>query len=362
MALISLIFAKFTHYPTSIVSKLSCSLRALGHAKLHHAVLLHPSGHKPLYNILFNYRLNPHTEAPLKNIIFVGYGYVAKHVSTLEKRANTSLFALTRDPRKCSQLRIQGIDAIEGDLDGDCDLGALPLPGSGIYYFAPPPGTGTQDPRMDVFLNALGVNTPPRRIVYISTTGVYSTPTSNILIHEDSPTQPTVGRGQRRLDAEKKLLTWSKKHPQCRVIILRVSGIYGPDKLPLERIKRAEPVLDNTNPSYVNLIHIEDLARVCFQAMRKNLPRTIYNVSDGHPLLMSEYFQSIARAFNYPAPPFISMAEAEKRLSANFLSYLKESRKIDNTKMRHEFNIELHHPDAHEAINAMAETTNHKRN
>ncbi len=299
-------------------------------------------------------------EAPLKNIIFVGYGYVAKHVSTLEKRANTSLFALTRDPEKCSALRAQGVGAIEGDLDRSCNFGALPLPGSGIYYFAPPPGTGTQDPRMDVFLNALSINTPPGRIVYISTTGVYGTPTSNTLIHEDSPTQPTVERGQRRLDAERKLLTWGKNHPQCQVIILRVSGIYGPDKLPLERIKRAEPLLDNSSPSYVNLIHIEDLAQVCFQAMRTNPPRAIYNVSDGHPLLMSEYFQSIAHAFNYPAPPLISMAEAEKRLSANFLSYLKENRKIDNTNMLRELNVQLRHPNARDAIAAMAETTHHK--
>ena len=312
------------------------------------------ASHKLLYIILSNYRLHAKRVNTLKNIIIIGYGFVAEHVAVLESAVKTQLSTLSRNREKQTKLQSQGIQTLIGDLDDNCDLSALPLPGSGVYYFAPPPNNGTKDTRIERFLSNLDMAVPPQCIVYISTTGVYSTQGPNINTDENSPTQPNLARGQRRLDAENKLLQWGEKNPKTRIVILRVVGIYGPNKLPLERIKRGEPLLDPSYPSFVNLIHIDDLAQACFQAMRLGKPSEKYNISDGKPLLMTEYFQAIAQAFNYPQPPLISMAEAEKQLSAGFLSYLKETRHIDNTKMLRELKIQLRHPDVRVAIEGIA--------
>lgn len=241
-----------------------------------------------------------------------------------------------------------------GDLDAPSTLGKLTLANSGVYYFAPPPNSGTNDTRMANFLAQLTPNNCPQRIVYISTTGVYSKPTPEQWVDENFPTQPTVERGLRRLNAEQQLLAWQKNFPQTTIVILRVVGIYGPDKLPLERIKRGEPLLEPRYPAYVNVIHVDDLVQACYRAMHHAPRSAIYNVSDGHPLLMTEYFQTIADTFNLPQPPLVSLQEAEQKISAGFLSYLQESKRIDNRKMREELGVELRYPTAFEGITAIA--------
>ena len=268
------------------------------------------------------------------------------------------MFVLTRNIEKSLTLQTKNIHTIVGDLDSDYDIQALIPTNAHIYYFAPPPSSGEQDSRLRTFLTKLDKTNLPEAIVYISTTGVYGDPGHNQVTNEDTPTQPKLDRGKRRLDAEQQLLKWNKQFPQTRTIILRVAGIYGPDKLPIERIKRQDPILDPSEPSYVNLIHIEDLAQACFQAMRHGKPGEAYNVCDGHPILMTHYIQAIVEAFKLPQPPVISMKEAEQKLSPGFLSYLKESRRIDNQKMLKELGIELRHPLALDAIKVIAPPTN----
>lgn len=285
----------------------------------------------------------------LKNIVFIGYGYVAEHVGQLEKRDQRQLYALSRDREKCEQLNQQGITCHIGNLDDQFPHQALSLEKAGVYYFAPPPASGQQDTRLRHFLDSIS-NYAVKRIVYISTTGVYGNIGHDIITNENSPTQPTTDRALRRLDAEQALLKWNQAYPEREVIILRVVGIYGPNKLPLERIKRGDPLLHPNHPAYVNLIHIDDLAQACYRAMHLGKTREVYNICDSHPMLMTHYFQAIATAFNLPQPPLITMQEAEKKLSAGFLSYLKESRRIDNAKMIHDLGIKLHHPNALDAI------------
>ena len=210
------------------------------------------------------------------------------------------MFVLTRNKEKSLALRTNNIHTIAGDLDNDYDIDALIPTNPHIYYFAPPPSSGEQDSRLRAFLNKLDQANLPEAIVYISTTGVYGNPGHNQITDEDTPTQPKLDRGKRRLDAEQQLLEWNKQFPKTRTIILRVAGIYGPDKLPLERIKRQDPVLDPSEPSYVNLVHIEDLAQTCFQAMRHGKSQEAYNVCDGNPILMTHYIQTTADAFQLP--------------------------------------------------------------
>ncbi|TPW10690.1 MAG: nucleoside-diphosphate-sugar epimerase, partial [Halothiobacillaceae bacterium] len=126
--------------------------------------------------------------------------------------------------------------------------------------------------------------------------------------------------------------------------ILRVAGIYGPAKLPLERIKRGEPVLEASHRSLINLIHIDDLTQVCLAALRSDHNRSLYNVCDGHPVTMTDYLRAIAHAFQLPQPPSITLQEASQQLSPGLLSYLQESRRISNEKMLRQLQITLHYP------------------
>ena len=160
--------------------------------------------------------------------------------------------------------------------------------------------------------------------------------------------QPQTDRGKRRWHGEQQLLAWSEQ-TGVPVVVLRVGGIYGPDRLPVERLKQGLPILKEALSPFTNRIHEDDLAMVCVVAADKASPgsrtNAIYNVSDGKPGTMSRYFKDIAQALGLPMPPEVDMDEAKRVLSAGMLSYLQESRRIDNRKLLDELGVQLRYPD-----------------
>jgi nucleoside-diphosphate-sugar epimerase len=193
------------------------------------------------------------------------------------------------------------------------------------------------------FLSALGAQRPPQRIVYISTSAVYGDCRGD-WITETQPACPATERGQRRLDAELRLREWAQTHGSGW-IILRVPGIYGPGKLPLARLQKGLPVLHEAEAPYTNRIHADDLATVCVAALYSEHRDTVYNVSDGHPSNMTDYFFRVADAAGLPRPAEVSREVAEKILSPGMLSFLQDSRRMDNTRLLEELGIELQYPD-----------------
>ena len=188
------------------------------------------------------------------------------------------------------------------------------------------------------------------RIVYISTTGVYGDCHGD-WVDESHPLQATTDRARRRTDAEQKLLDWSEK---CggQVIILRVAGIYGPGRLPLDRLRSGSPMLREAEAPWSNRIQADDLATVCAAAMDLGKNREIYNVADGTPGNMAEYFNTLADLAGLERPPAISLAEAREVMPAGLLSYLQESRRIDNRKMLRELGVVLKYPTLAEGLAA----------
>jgi nucleoside-diphosphate-sugar epimerase len=161
--------------------------------------------------------------------------------------------------------------------------------------------------------------------VYISTTGVYGD-AGGAWVDEDCPPAPATSRARRRLDAEQTLARWAEP-AGTQVIVLRVPGIYGPGRLPLERIRRGEPVLAPGECGYTNRIHAEDLVRVCVAAAQRGRPGAVYNVSDGAPGTMTEYLLAVADAAGLPRPPVVGLDQARRVMSPGMLSYLGESRR-----------------------------------
>jgi len=276
-------------------------------------------------------------------VFLVGCGYVGRRVARELQADGRMVTALTRSEKSFILLRAQGLQAVNGDLDHPASLAVLPVQGALIYYFAPPPSTGTTDPRMQHFLNAITETTRPARIVLISTSGVYGD-CQGEWVTEDRPPRPDGDRARRRLDAEQQLRAWGEAHA-VPVVILRVPGIYGPGRLPVQRLRAGEPVLREQESPWSNRVHIEDLVRACLAAGERGRPNAVYNISDGHPTTMTDYFNRVADALGLERPPQITLAQARAELSEAMQSYLAESKRLDNRRMRAELGVEPRYPD-----------------
>lgn len=275
-------------------------------------------------------------------VFIVGCGDIGRRVAGLEAAAGRAVAALARSEDAAGVLRRSGIGVFGGDLDVPDSLPELPA-ASTLYYFAPPPAAGTADPRLQALLAALDRTLPPEQVVYISTSGVYGD-CGGQWVDESRPANPSTDRARRRLAAEAALRDWGERRGVA-CMILRVPGIYGPGRLPLERIRRGVPVLEERESPYSNRIHADDLARVCLAAARFGEAGRIYNASDGHPTTMTDYFFRVADLYGLPRPPTVSLAEARRILSPNMLSFLEESKRLDNRRMREELRVSLRYPD-----------------
>jgi nucleoside-diphosphate-sugar epimerase len=287
----------------------------------------------------------------MADVLIIGCGDIGRRIAAHGRTAGASIAGLVRSAHARERLAAAGIAPVVGDLDLPATLAELPSAGALLYYLAPPPASGTSDPRVEALLDALA-GREPRRMVYVSTTGVYGD-CGGAWITEEQPLRPGSDRARRRVAAEQALRGWGEA-AGVAVVVLRVPAIYGPGRLPIERLRRGDPVLREEESPYTNRIHSEDLARVCMAAAERGRAGGIYNVSDGHPTSMTEYFLRVADLLGLPRPPIIAMEEARERLSAEMLSYLRESRRIDNTRMREELGVELLYPDLEAGLAACA--------
>ena len=274
-------------------------------------------------------------------VFIVGCGRVGRLIARRCLDQERPVSALVRSETAADVLESLGITTVRGDLDDPASLTSSCCDGDLMYYLAPPPGSGAVDSRMANFLAALDKG--PRRIVYISTSGVYGD-CGGAWVDEDSEVNPQTDRARRRLDAEVQLQSWGRQ-TGVAVIILRVGGIYGPGRLPEERLRRQAPILLENQCGYTNRIHAEDLVGVCLAAGESTRESRVYNVSDGHPGTMSGYFKAVARRLGLPQPKEIPMEEARERLSPEMMSYLLESRRMDTRRLRSELGIKLRYPD-----------------
>lgn len=245
-------------------------------------------------------------------------------------------------------LRALGVKQICGDLDRPASLRRLAGIADAVLHSAPPPGEGTGDPRTKHLLATLArARSLPRRLVYISTSGVYG-PCGGAVVHESRPCAAGTARARRRVAAESLL-----RRANLRVSILRAPGIYAADRLPLERVRRGDPVLHEEEDSYTNHIHAEDLAAACIVALERGSANRCYNISDDSALRMGDWFDKLADAFVLARPPRVTRAEAQARLSPQLLSFMNESRRLDNTRMKRELKLRLRYPTVEVGIAAV---------
>ncbi|WP_020676468.1 SDR family oxidoreductase [Geopsychrobacter electrodiphilus] len=286
----------------------------------------------------------------MKMIFFAGFGDIARRISQQAEVAPLPQAVITRTEEKFAALAARGFETILGSFDDPANLEPLPLAGRTVFYTAPPPGGGYTDPRVGVFCDQITSDNLPAKVIYISTSGVYGD-CGGELVDEQTPLNPQTTRAKRRVDAEVRMQSMAAEF-SVPLLILRVTGIYGPTRLPLQRLRQNHPVLTPEESNITNRIHAEDLARVCVAAALKGEAGDIFNVSDGEHGTMTDYFNAVADCFGLPRPVQISRAEANLVMNPLMLSYIDESRRMDNRKMLHKLGIQLLYPGLIAGLNA----------
>ncbi len=255
------------------------------------------------------------------------------------------VFASTSQPQRFAELRTAGAVPVLLNFDRRESLQRWRGIFDKVIYLAPPAAQGDKDSRSR---NLAAILPHKAQIVYVSTTGVYGD-CGGAYFDETRPVKPLNGRAVRRVWAENYWREWACKHA-AQLSILRVPGIYAANRLPLERLRKATPALISAHDVYTNHIHADDLAYLLVQALRHGKPNRIYHAVDDSEIKMADYFDLVADYYDLPRPPRVSRAELEKLVSPVLLSFMSESRRLNNQRMKHELRARLRYPSVEAGV------------
>ena len=262
------------------------------------------------------------------NLILAGSGYMGNEIieQLSEDKHSVSITELSRSKKT----RSSAIRSIQVDFDNIVEN--MPyIDDSTIIYMAPPNSSTDKDIRIENFLHRVK-KYKINRIIYISTSGVYGN-CNGERVSENKKVNPLTDRAKRRVDAEKQVTKFCDEL-NTRLIILRVPGIYGRDRLPMKRINDAEPLIKIDESRTTNLIHVGDLCRIAIKSLYIDIQgKEIINISDGTAIKTTEYYEEIYKALEKELPLYITFDEALNSYGEKRLSFLKESRVLDTTKM-----------------------------
>jgi nucleoside-diphosphate-sugar epimerase len=288
-------------------------------------------------------------------LLIVGCGDVGLRVARL-LRGRYRVLGLTSTAGRREVLRAAGVLPLLGNLDDPATLQRLAGLADAVLHLAPPPPDGERDSRTANLLVALGRKARVQRIIYGSTTGVYGD-CHGAWIDETAPSTPQTARARRRVDAEARL-RWYGRAFGARVSLLRIPGIYAVDREgghPRERLLRGLPVLQAQDDVYTNHIHADDLARACMAALHRGLPQRAVNVSDDTELAMGDYFDLAADLCGLARPPRISREQARQQMSPLRLSFMSESRRLHNDRLKRELRLRLRYPTVADGLSIKLE-------
>ena len=286
-----------------------------------------------------------------ERLLIIGCGDVGQRVVRVQRHVR--VVALTSSPARVAALRAQGVTPVVGNLDVPASLQRLAGWATRVLHLAPPPAQGSTDPRTLALTRLLMHRSAPRSVVYGSTSGVYGD-CAGEWVAEHRTVNPITPRAQRRVDAEARVRHLGRlRSGTTRVSVVRIPGIYAPDReggTPRERLLRGTPVLARQDDVFTNHIHADDLARACQLALWRGKPQRLYNVNDDSQLLMGDYFDMAADLYGLAKPPRINRAQAQTELPAMQLSFMSESRRMVNTRMKRELRLQLRYANVKDGL------------
>jgi nucleoside-diphosphate-sugar epimerase len=306
-----------------------------------------PSNLNPLGALPFRFRR--------ERILIVGCGDVGLRTARQLPR-NARLMALTSSAARVPALRAERITPLQGNLDDGASLRRLAGLATRVLHLAPPPTENPDwrtDPRTLALLRALRLRSLPTSLVYASTSGVYGD-CGGEWVSETRPLKPHTPRAWRRVHAEAHLRLFGRA-TGTHVHILRIPGIYAPDReggTPRGRLLKGTPVLRAQDDVYTNHIHADDLARACLAALWRGKPQRASNASDDTQMKMGDYFDLAADLYGLPRPPRLARGSAHEELPLVLLSFMSESRRLDNTRLKKELRARLRYPTVAQGLRA----------
>lgn len=298
-----------------------------------------------------------------ERLLIVGCGDVGQRVvrdlSTGPGAGRLQVLALTSSPARVAGLRQLGARPLLGNLDDAATVRRLSGVATRVLHLAPTPGEGAggaawwADPRTVALARVLRLRSLPVSLAYASTSGVYGD-CQGALVPETRPLAPATPRAQRRVNAERAVRHLGRAG--VRASVLRIPGIYAPDReggTPEARLRRGTPVLVPEDDVFTNHIHADDLARACVAALWKGQPQRAYNVSDASHMKMGDYFDLAADLYGLPRPPRVPRSTAQEQLSLMLLSFMGESRRLDNRRMLQELGLRLRYPSVAQGLQGL---------
>lgn len=286
----------------------------------------------------------------MDRLLIIGGGDVAKRAMPW-LRQRFRVYVLVRSVEAARQWRGAGALPVLGDLDDAATLTRLAGLADALLHCAPPPDAGADDPRTGRLLAALGRSSKrPQRIVYVSTSGVYGD-CGGADVDEIRAVRPTTARARRRVAAEVRLRAFALQHG-CALRILRAPGIYAASRVSLARLERGDPVLHPDEDVFTNHIHADDLAHAACLALFRGPRLRVFNVCDDSQLVMGDYYDAMADIFDRPRPPRMSRAECAARLSPLTLSFMSESRRLSNARIKRELRWTPRFADVRDGLQA----------
>jgi nucleoside-diphosphate-sugar epimerase len=286
----------------------------------------------------------------MTNLLLVGSGDIARRLLPL-LRGHYRLYALLRDAKKSADWRWGGATPLVADLDDRRSLARIGGLAEVVIHLAPPLPGGNRDARTAHLLAALSHGRSPQRFIYISTSGVYGD-CAGEAVRETRRLAPQSARAALRVSAERQVRTWASRNG-VNASILRVPGIYAAERLPLEILQSGAPAIVAAEDSYTNHIHADDLARIIIAALRRGKNNRVYHAVDDDQMKMGDYFDRVADACALTRPPRLARVEVQRAVSPAMWSFMAESRRMSNVRMKRELKVKLLYPTVGDALRKM---------
>ena len=286
-------------------------------------------------------------------MLIIGCGDVGQRVAR-ELSPRVKLMALSSSPEKVPAMRSAGITPLLGNLDQPATLRRLAGLATRVLHLAPPPGHNPNwrnDPRTQALMRVLRLRSLPQSLVYGSTSGGYGD-CAGAQVDETWRVSPHTPRAQRRVDAEAHVRHFGRA-TGTPAHVLRIPGIYATDRengTPRGRLLKGTPVLRREDDVFTSHIHADDLARACSAALWRGKPQRLINVCDDTQLLMGDYFDLAADLYELPRPPRVARDSADEKLPPMQLSFMSESRRLNNQRMKKELKLVLRYPTVREGL------------
>jgi len=273
------------------------------------------------------------------NIVCFGFGQVAKNfikkINSENLKINLTVTSRKKsDKRSFDDLDYESLQFSEHSFDKRL-VDNLKYSNHILVSIAPVNG---EDIVVKNFKNIFD-NSKIKWITYLSATSVYGNHNGD-WVNENSKTRPTSTKGIDRLNAEKTWLDMAEKK-NLPLQILRLSGIYSNQNNILTRLKTGSAKIIDKKNQFFSRIHVEDIANILFKSLQKFKSKEIYNVSDDKPTSSEELILHGSKLLNIEKPKVVDLSTIESKVVKNFY---KDSKKVNNKKMKEFFNYKLKYP------------------